>query len=464
MKKNYLFILLIVSFANLTGQSSLNLPAIFSDNMVLQQKSSVTIWGHGNPNDEMKISASWGNEVKTIVEKDSSWQTVITTQSAGGPYNLIIDDGKELIEFNNVMLGEVWLCSGQSNMEMPLTGWPPSDIILNSEEEIGNSSNDQIRLFTVERDISVTEKEDCKGEWLKCDPSSVSSFSATAYFFGRKLYNELKIPIGLIHSSWGGTPAEAWTSNKYLSGIPEFENDLVKIQESIPASLELSKWLNQFPRITMENIESVNIWENLKFNDEKCSKLNYNHNTWPVMKLPTKWEETELGAFDGAVWFRKTVELNNKWLNEELRLELGPIDDFDITYVNGKKVGGIEEDGNWQTPRIYNISKELNNISNLTIAVRVNDTRGGGGIYGLAEELKLVNSTDGSEMTIAGEWHYLPVAEFRGMEYFVFGELDQPFKSRPILPIDISSNTPTLLYNAMIAPLVPFKNKGRNMV
>lgn len=444
----------------LIGQSKLILPSVFSDKMVFQQLTDAAIWGKGEPKTKVEVTASWGNYSSTIVESDSTWNLKIRTPIAGGPYSIIISNQSSKKEINNVLIGEVWLCSGQSNMEMPLAGWPPNDIIINSEEGIRNSQNDSIRFFTVGKDISIEEKDDCLGEWVASEPATSANFSAAAYFFGEKLYRELNIPIGLIHSSWSGTPAESWTNKKYLSQLSEFDSALIKIDQSLPASLELNKWLETFPQINMSKNINNSMWRNLHFDDMECSSLEYDHSDWDVMLLPTKWEQSDLGEFDGVVWFRKTIELPKEWLNKDLRVELGPIDDFDITYVNGIKIGAIEEEGNWQTKRNYTIPKEVNNQSRLVIAVRVNDIRGGGGIYGNPEDMKLVNEEDLLEILIAGEWHYLPVAEFRGMIYFVFGANNREFQNRPILPINITANTPTLLYNAMISPLVPFSLRG----
>jgi sialate O-acetylesterase len=458
--KMRIFIIIFLTTQIIFGQSNLILPSLFSDNMVIQQQSKIPIWGKGEPRTEVKINTEWGENVKSNVNDDSTWLVKVKTPKAGGPYTINISNESSSVLLQNVLVGEVWLCSGQSNMEMPLEGWPPNDIINNSEEEILNSNNSEIRFFTVARDISVLPKDDCIGEWVESASKSSASFSATAYFFGKKLYDELHIPIGLIHSSWGGTPAESWTSRKSLAELSEFNDILKKIDLSIPASKELATWLEKFPKIDMSKKTGKNIWSNLKFDDSECSEIELDHSDWNTMNLPTLWEATELGEFDGIVWFRKKIDLSESWINKDLKIELGPIDDFDITFVNGYKVGNIEEEGNWQTSRKYKIPANWNNKNSILISIRVNDNRGGGGIYGKSEEMKLVKDEDGSEISIAGEWHYLPVAEFRGMTYYVFGSNSQEFKNRPILPIELSANTPTLLYNAMIAPLVPFKIKG----
>ncbi|MFZ1290445.1 MAG: sialate O-acetylesterase [Melioribacteraceae bacterium] len=452
--------LLVVAILSSSAYAQIEMSSIFGNNMVFQQKSSVPIWGNGIPNSEILVSASWGENVKCIVGEDSLWQVDIKTPNAGGPFNIVISDKNTKIDLTNVLSGEVWLCSGQSNMEMPLAGWPPNDIILTSEEEIKNSTNSQIRFFTVEKDISVEPKTQCIGNWVESTPKTSAPFSATAYFFGKKLYNELNIPIGLIHTSWGGTPAEAWTSKEFLSQLSDFDSTLLRLELSKSRYKELDNWLSKLPRLDVSSIDEADRWSNLNFNDAECSSVDYNHSEWKEMDLPILWEKTSLGEFDGAVWFRKVIGLKKDWLNTELRIELGPIDDFDATFINGQKVGAIEKDGNYQTKRIYTIPSEINNQSKLVIAVRVNDTRGGGGIYGKPEEMKIVNPVNNSVLSIAGKWNYLPVAEFSGMAYYIFDPKTRAFNNRPNIPIALTSNTPTVLYNAMIAPLVPFKIKG----
>ena len=195
---------------------TIEMPSIFSDNMVLQRNTDVSFWGKAELNIKININTTWGESASTSVNSDGKWITKIKTPDAGGPYEVKIQIGDSLITYKNVLIGEVWLCSGQSNMEMPVRGWLPANPILNSKEEIEKADYPNIRLFTVARAISNKEEFNCKGQWEECSPKTVPTFSATAYFFGKKLYNELHIPVGLIHSRWGGTPIEAWTEAKFL--------------------------------------------------------------------------------------------------------------------------------------------------------------------------------------------------------------------------------------------------------
>jgi sialate O-acetylesterase len=178
------------------------------------------------------------------------------------------------------------------------------------------------------------------------------------------------------------------------------------------------------------------------------------------MKLPTLWESAELGEFDGVVWFRKKVNIPSSWLNKDIVLQLGPIDDMDITFINGKKVGSYEETGFYNVNRVYSVSKELVTDSVLTIAVRVVDNGGGGGLWGKSDLLKIYPKDSSATISLAGMWKYLPVAEYASQYFYVFGPKNDVFFTRPKLSLNIGPGVPTMLYNGMIAPVVPFGIKG----
>jgi sialate O-acetylesterase len=199
--------------------AQVKLPAIFSDNMVLQQQTEAAIWGKAAVNSTVKVTTSWNNRNYTAhADKDGNWKLKVNTPGAGGPYSVTISDGKALT-LKNVMIGEVWVCSGQSNMEMPMKGYK-NQPVTGSNEYIATSSNEQIRLITVPRTSSLTPLDDFKGNWKTCEPENVSEFSATAYFFGLMLNKVLKVPVGLICTSWGGTRIEPWISE---NGFKKFD-------------------------------------------------------------------------------------------------------------------------------------------------------------------------------------------------------------------------------------------------
>jgi len=433
---------------------------MFSDNMVLQQKTEAAFWGNADPGNKIKISTSWGGADETVAAKDGSWHTIIKTPPAGGPYQITIQSGDTTIVYKNVSIGEVWICSGQSNMEMPLEGWPPSDTITYSKEEIKNAYNNNIRLFTVNRAVSYKREFDVTGDWKVCDSVSAAKFSAAAYFFGKKLNEKLKVPIGLINTSWGGTPIETWMSDKYLRETGSYDTTLDKIICSRVANRKQREWIENHPVVDISKGNLETRWENLEFDDNYCSKPDFNDTNWRLMNLPIYWENTVVGNFDGVVWFRKKIEIPGLWINKDLVLELGPIDDMDRTYVNGVIVGKTEKAGFWKKDRIYKIAGEIVKDTELTIAVRVLDNGGGGGIYGEKEKMKIHLTGDSAGISIAGEWKYLPVAEFIDGKFYKYSFKNEEYYSRPVTPVEISAYTPTILYNAMISPLIPYTIKG----
>jgi len=224
---------------------TLELPALFKDNMVLQRNTQVTIWGNAEPEGKVSVKGEWGAQAIAMADQHGSWSVQLQTPSASGPYSLAIQAGNEKINLENVLIGEVWLCSGQSNMEMPLKGWPPGDTILNSEKEIRNADYTELRFFTVEREVSFKPLNECNGMWEVCKSSIARDFSATAYFFGRKIHRELEVPVGLIHSSWGGTPAEAWTRGKFLEKVDGFQSITEKIEKSLPRNNACEEWVEK---------------------------------------------------------------------------------------------------------------------------------------------------------------------------------------------------------------------------
>jgi len=469
MKIFLLFIFMFVIAAYLypaekskSNSNFIKLPALFSDNMVLQQKAKVDFWGKANPGEEVVITAGWGVTARAEVKDDSTWIVKVMTKKAGGPYEVKIKIGDSTIVYKNVMLGEVWLCSGQSNMEMPLEGWP-DNIIKNSAEEIKEADYPDIRLYTVARALSAEPEFNCAGTWSECNPQTAAKFSAAAYFFGRKLYKELKVPIGLIHSSWGGTKIQSWTSGKYLRTFDDYDKTVDKIEASKGEIKKQKEWIYSHPVVDVSKKPADVQFKDLDFGDSSCSKTEFDDSRWHTMNLPAYWEITEVGGFDGAVWFRKKIEIPKSWMNTDLVLDLGPIDDMDRAYVNGAFVGEIEEAGFYQTPRVYKVPKDLVKDSILTIAVRVLDTGGGGGLWGNGVRMQIhpENPADSSQsISLEGEWKYLPVAEYLNNKFYVYKVEGQEFFERPKTEVSVDPNTPTMLYNGMIAPLIPYTIKG----
>ncbi|EDM38576.1 sialic acid-specific 9-O-acetylesterase [Pedobacter sp. BAL39] len=409
------------------AQAKVVLPSVFSNNMVLQQKSDAAIWGKADAGKTVTVSTTWNSKTATAVaDAQGNWKLKVATPAYGGPYQITISDGEALM-LKNVLIGEVWVCSGQSNMEMPLSGWGK---INNYEKEIADANYPNIRLLQAVKVTSNVPLEDAKvenGGWQECSPKYVEGFSSTAYFFAREVYEKTHIPIGLIHTSWGGTIAEAWTSAGSLNTLPDFVDGVRQIEAKAknPAAGSYE--------------EKYAAWEQLVASKD----LGYQSaGTWKRMTLPALWEEAGLSDFDGVVYFQKKIILPASWTGADLKLSLGKIDDDDITYVNDVEVGKTV---GYDQSRNYIIPGKLLKVGENVITVRVFDGAGGGGLYGEAKDLFLSRS-GGEQMTLAGEWNYRVGLDLKTIA------------SRPLA--EDGPNRPTVLFNAMINPFVQFNIRG----
>ncbi len=224
MRTIFFFSLLLISFSNLFAE--VTLPAIFGDHMVLQQKSKVKIWGWCDPGEKIKIKTGWSTGTdSTTGTSDGKWMAEVKTPKAGGPYFLNVY-GSNAIEIKDVLVGEVWLCSGQSNMEMSY-GWG----VKQYDVDVQNATNEQIRFFHVKRQSAQYPQDDLRGEWMICSPEALKTFSLAGYFFGKKLQNTMRFPVGLIESAWGGTPAETWTPAEAIDADPVLEKAAADMKE-----------------------------------------------------------------------------------------------------------------------------------------------------------------------------------------------------------------------------------------
>ncbi len=448
---------LLVSACQEKNPCFIKLPSLIGDNMVLQQKTDARIWGNANPNHKIIVTPGWGNATTVKAGNDGKWIAVIPTPEAGGPYKIEIEGSDTAITINNVLIGEVWFCSGQSNMEMPMEGWG-IDSIMHSAKTIAAASIPEIRLFNVQRKVSGVPLEECKGSWQVCSPESVRQFSATAFFFGRKLNSELGMPVGLIESAWGGTPSEAWTSADVLKNAGEFVEEIDKMRASETSLAEYQAWLDAHKQVEVRPVGDDQ-WKGLDFGDAALASADFDDSGLPSMALPAKFEGV-MGEFDGIVWFRKTVELPAEIAGQNMILSLGPIDDMDRAYFNGKLVGAMETAGFWQAGRDYIVPGDLVKEGRNTISVRVLDTQGGGGIWGGPGSMRLVTKDSKRyNLSIEGDWKYKPVAELIGNKFYIFDFAGNEFSQKE-RPKTLGPYSPATLFNAMVNPVLNYRIKG----
>lgn len=410
------------------------LPPMFSDNMVLQQEANAPIWGEAQPMKTVKVTTSWdGKTYETKANEAGKWKLSVHTPTAGGPYELILTDGKKLV-LKNVMIGEVWICSGQSNMEMPLDGWGK---IKDYQKEIAEAEHPNIRLLQVEKVNSTKPETDIKvsgNGWQVCSPTTIPEFSATAYFFGREIAEKQNIPVGLIHTSWGGTNVESWISGKILKEMPDFVQTVETIQK-MPSDKETLK---------MEYERELTAWNNrvdegFAEGNPARAAVSLDDATWETMHFPGDVDD-RLADFDGVMWIRQVVDIPASWAGKDVQLIMGTVDDNDVTYWNGKEIGRTDGYG---VPRKYIIPGKQVQAGKSLLAIRVMDTGGGCGILG---DFYLRGAND-QQISLSGDWKYQVAADIRKV-----GKLPMNSWADP--------NLPTSLYNAMIHPLVPYSIRG----
>ncbi|MFL6282593.1 MAG: sialate O-acetylesterase [Pyrinomonadaceae bacterium] len=410
---------------------------LFNDHVVLQRGVRFPVWGWTTPGSRVAVEMR-GKTTTAVADAGGRWIARLGPFDAGGPFTLTVK-GTQTVTLNDVLVGDVWLASGQSNMEMGITQ------VNDAREEVAHADYPRIRLFQVPKIAATSPRTTVNARWLVCNPTNIAAggwggFSAVAYFFGRRLHEELNVPVGLIHTSWGGTAAEGWVSPETLSELKEF----------VPAVNNLEKTWADATRPPADYDKALDDWWSKNDPGSAAkpawSEPSFDASSWKRMRLPQFWEDAGLPAYDGVVWFRRTFELPGDWTGKDLLLSLGPVDDRDTTYVNGVRVGALSQ---WDAPRSYRVSAGLLKPGTNTIAVRVLDTGVGGGIYGKPEQLKIELADGGaSPVSLAGEWSYRASVALAELQ------------TQPPQQGGNDFSVPVIRYNGMIAPLLPYAIKG----
>ncbi len=411
---------------------------MFSDNMVLQRGMKDPVWGWAAPGTQITVKIS-EQTATTVAGRDGKWMTHVGPLEVGGPYTMTIN-GPKTVTFSNILVGDVWICSGQSNMEMGIAG------VKNGDEEIANANYPNIRLFMQPRLVSAEPLDATGGSWLPCTPSNIKSdgvwggFSAVGYFFGRKLHTDLNIPIGLIHTSWGGTVAQAWTSAKDLGDkLPEFRPFLTQLEEARNFKLRANK----------DNLDPFAEWYKKydpgSMTDPGWAATDLNDSDWKSMDVPGFVQKSGLAGMDNQMsvfWLRKEVEIPADSIGQDAYLRF-VADDNDSAWVNGVKVGSTD---GYNVQRKYKVPANALRPGKNVIAIRVTDTSSPGGIWG--EPASLTFDVAGHD----------PIA-LRGAWKVKLGAIVTTHNPLPATVQD-NPNFPTVLYNGMIQPIVPYGVKG----
>ena len=384
------------------------------------------MWGWAGSGERITVQFNKQTK-KTKADKEGKWKIVLDAEKAGGPYTLTLK-GENTVVVSDILVGEVWICSGQSNMEWRV------NVSLDAEKEIAEADYPAIRHIKVNKTVSFAPQDDTDGgDWMVCSPKTAGYFSGVGYFFARELYKKLQVPIGLINASWGGTHVETWTSREAFENSPDYKEMIARMP-----SADLDAKARKLEEELINKLKSMNVTFPAK-EVARWREPSYDVSKWNTLELPQVWERQGLRYMDGIVWLRRDVTISSLDAGKEALLELAMIDDSDECFVNGTNVGSTW--GKWNEKRRYKIPAELLKEGENTIAIRVHDDGGNGGVYGSAEDMKLTPAS-GNIIPLAGKW-------FFNVEKFVSGTtVAQP------------NQYPTLLYNAMINPIIPYTMAG----
>ena len=433
-KRNFILISAALFFyiaVPLTGKAHVTLPQLVRDSMVLQRDAKVNIWGWASPKE--KVSISFQNKrYKTVADANGDWKVVLPPMKAGGPYTMQIDASNH-ITLSNILMGDVWFCSGQSNMVHQLN---IHDV--RYADEIAQANYPEIRQFLIP---TLTSLEGPKGrlpsgEWKAAVGEAVRPFSAVAYFFAKKLFEKYHVPIGIINSSVGGTPIEAWTSEEGLKSFPSIVSTIEKNKDTAYINgigrRALAANANRGPRQPQDK----GLTGAIKWYD-----VNYQPKNWRTINIPGYWEDQGIKNLDGVVWYRREIDIPASMTGKPAKVFLGRIVDADVLYINGQQVGAT----GYQYPqRRYNIPAGVLKSGKNIFVIKVTNNGGKGGFV---PDKPYCLFTGNDTIDLKGYWQYKVGEVFVPQSGGFGGGIS-------------AQNQPTALYNAMVAPLINYTIKG----
>jgi sialate O-acetylesterase len=429
---------LILFILPVTVKANVRLPALISDGMVLQRDTKIVVWGWASPGEKVRVILN-KKRINVVTDSEGNWKVSLPPMKAGGPYTMEVK-GNNTITINDILFGDVWFCSGQSNMVLNMERVKekyPDDIAAANFPEIRNF------FIPTASDIISVHKDLPGGKWISASPENVLGFGAATFFFARSIYQEYKVPIGIINSSVGGTPIEAWTSEEGLKEFPQLISRIEKLKDTA----YLNPILRSARRRPVASQEPV---VNIKTMDKGTSgtfpwySTTYVPEGWHKYWLPGYWEDQGTKGLHGIVWFRKEIIVPESMTGKPAKLFLGRIVDADNVYVNGVLSGSITYQ---YPPRRYNLPSGLLKPGKNIIVIQVTNNAGKGGFVP-DKPYWLVAGKD--SIDLRGEWYYKVGQVFRPVT-------DGPGAGSPLISMQ---NEPTGLYNTMVAPLISYRIKG----
>jgi len=458
--RNRLAVCAAVASAFASANASVKPAPLFQNNMVIQQRRPIPVWGVAAPGEQVTVVFR-GVTRRAVADTGGCWRVVLPPQKAAKDQQASAmtirgtdpTGGVSEVSITNVLVGEVWLCSGQSNMQFPLAS------AMNAKEEIARANYPWIRMFTVRNETAARPRRECAGQWAVCSPETASAFSAVGYFFARDIHTNLNVPVGMINASWGGSPVEPWTDLETLRATKAARTRVEAFEHALNLyEANREKFDREREEATRRQEEAVAKWNaDLMANDlgtrEGWQTGSEGSGDWKTTPMPMPDGAPALGGRIGFVWCRKSVAIPPEWKGRDLELRIGPVDEVDTTYFNGTAVGETTDVSKWQTPRKYTVPAALVTNDRALIAIRVMNQFGGIGIFGTEADYSLAPAAprEGEKpVSLAGEWSFA-----FGSQIDLQTKPNIPIPSAPGAAWDVST-----MYNAMIAPLAPYAIQG----
>ena len=420
----YTLTLLLMAFA-LGAMAQLRLPAIISDHMVIQRGEPVHVWGWAAQG--QKVTATLAGHKATVrTGKDGRWSLYLPAISAAGPHTLTVSAGKESLSVTDILAGEVWMTSGQSNMDFRLRS------IDRADDEISYATNASIRLFEINHALASRPADDVSGHWAVTTPEAADCFTAVGYLFARELAKRLNCAVGIINTSWGGTDIETWMSPKAIESFPKY-NPLVEEMRTADLDAQAKRWQvlkAKFDKAVREECGERDGWY----------RTDFDKSDWQRLEVPGLWTIDTLAKMDGVVWTTTQFDVPEELTGKEATLYMGMIDDDDVTWVNGQRIG---ETKGFTVKRTYTIPAGVLKAGKNELTVKIIDDHGGGGCYG-PRYLYFIRVGSQRIPILKHPWKYR-ISAVKDLEGFV---PDNPNKY------------PSRLYNAMVAPICRYGIKG----
>jgi sialate O-acetylesterase len=418
----------IMVFFSLVSSAQVKLPRLVRDSMILQRDANVNIWGWASANEKITVKFN-GKNYKTKTGNDGKWSVLLPPTKAGGPYTMEIA-GSNKISLKDILIGDVWICSGQSNMVHQMN---IHDVTY--AKDIVEANYPQIRHFWIPTLTSLAGPQDDlpAGYWKSANPEDIRPFSAVAYFFARKIYEKYHIPIGLINASVGGTPIEAWTSEEGLKEFPALQATIQKNKDTA--------YINDLARKAAANITRPPLRDKGLTGPKPWYDIAYIPKGWHTINIPGYWEDQGIKDLNGVVWYRKEIDIPASMTEKPAKVFLGRIIDADVLYINGKQVGNTT----YQYPqRRYNVPAGLLKTGKNIFVIKVTNTNGKGGFV---PDKPYCIFAGNDTIDLKGYWQYKVGEVYEPRTGFGGGGIS-------------AQNQPAALYNAMVAPLINYTVKG----